>query len=279
MRQYLRTFSARNASPDVQSYKVQVHVCQILIPLYTRLQKVVCFTPKNHPNTNSWERIKLQNPRLKSSSFPSGQTTSSWEEPEEEKEDEVESRTFHGFPQVPLCHIVTSPRPLRLSHTYTHLWMSGDSLTVVSYWSTRGRGGVWLEWNSEERRKRESGTLNRFPLSTSQSLFPRFNLFVLSVWIQAQKDGVSELNTCDFTITLLPNVAQDEGLFPTGTPWHRNCLCELKGNKMKEWDQIRSSREVDLHQSAPLLFFSFLLPQPHDHRGWRQSHSSDWFSV
>lgn len=171
MRQYLRTFSARNASPDVQSYKVQVHVCQILIPLYTHLQKVVCFTPKNHPNTNSWERIKLQNPRLKSSSFPSGQTTSSWEEPEEEKEDEVESRTFHGFPQVPLCHIVTSPRPLRLSHTYTHLWMSGDSLTVVSYWSTRGRGGVWLEgWNGILR---NDGNVNRERWTVSPSAHHR----------------------------------------------------------------------------------------------------------
>lgn len=59
----------------------------------------------------------------------------------------MESRTFSGFPQVPLRHIVTSLvlfiiRNLHTpTHTPTYLWMSGNSPAVVNYWSTTGREG------------------------------------------------------------------------------------------------------------------------------------------
>ena len=47
------------------------------------------------------------------------QATGSRAKPEEEKEDEMESRTFHGFPQVSLRHIVTS-LILLITHNITH---------------------------------------------------------------------------------------------------------------------------------------------------------------
>ncbi|KAF3842908.1 hypothetical protein F7725_001757, partial [Dissostichus mawsoni] len=74
-------------------------------------------------------------------------TTGARAKPEEEKEDEMESRTFSGYPQVPLRHIVTSlvllpfVTPTHTStRTPTYLWMSGNSPAVVNYWSTKGRG-------------------------------------------------------------------------------------------------------------------------------------------
>uniref|UniRef100_A0A8D3D7R0 Muscle RAS oncogene homolog a n=1 Tax=Scophthalmus maximus TaxID=52904 RepID=A0A8D3D7R0_SCOMX len=78
-------------------------------------------------------------------------------QPEKEKEDEVEGRTFHGLPQVPLCHIVTSPRPRYHSQQNTPprtFWMSGNSPAVVSYWSTKGRRGVTMNgWTDPEGQK------------------------------------------------------------------------------------------------------------------------------
>lgn len=99
--------------------------------------------------------------------FPHPQTTGPRAKPEKEKEDEMESRTFRRFPQVPLCHIVTS-LVLSIIHTVhtprctpTYLWMSGNSPAVVNYWRTkgRGRGGV-DEWLDGSRRRSESEILD-----------------------------------------------------------------------------------------------------------------------
>lgn len=104
-------------------------------------------------------------------SVPS-QTTGPRAKPEEEKEDEVESRTFHWFPQVPLCHIVTfllfcishfiRKRPDTHKINPTHLWMSGNSPAVFNYWSTRPQEGVDVSPNSfldpERRRLNRKGS-------------------------------------------------------------------------------------------------------------------------
>lgn len=47
----------------------------------------------------------------------------------------MESRALHGFPQVPLRHIVTNLVFVVIHHTHTrtptNLWMSGNSPAVV----------------------------------------------------------------------------------------------------------------------------------------------------
>lgn len=70
-------------------------------------------------------------------SFFFTQTTGARAKPEEEKENEVESRTFGELPQVPLCHIVTplvpSVRQCRtdLNTPTTQIWIPWKELTVA----------------------------------------------------------------------------------------------------------------------------------------------------
>lgn len=100
---------------------------------------------------------------------PHPQTTSPRAKPEEEKEDEMESRAFHRFSQVPLRHIVTSlilfyhpehkTHTLNM-HTHTPFGCQGTPQQSITTGAQKGRGGLdeWLHGSKEGRSESETST-------------------------------------------------------------------------------------------------------------------------
>lgn len=91
------------------------------------------------------------------------QATGPREKPEEEKEDEMESRAFHGFPQIPLRHIVTSLTVFIIpnihtqtnTHSYTKFGCQGTCQQCLTT-GAQTEGGRSLNSLMDAERQREA---------------------------------------------------------------------------------------------------------------------------